>query len=129
VKGPQTSINRLELFRDIEEVPRRSREAIEPRHYDNISRAELVQHPDQLRPAPLGTGDLLFINPGAAGRLERGSLNREILIVGRNAGVPYEHGRSSVSQKSSRNYSLSRQIFATGKSQPLPHPRTLSQNS
>jgi hypothetical protein len=44
-------------------------------------------------------------------------LQREILILGGYSGVSDQHGGANLSQMSSRNILLSRQIFATLKSQ------------
>ena len=55
--------------------------------HDHILLAQLVKEADELRPVAFGPGDFLLIEALAPRRLERGTLELEMLIVGRDAGV------------------------------------------
>jgi hypothetical protein len=51
--GAQASACVVQLLGDIKQVPGRSREPIEPRHYHHVLVADLVEHPRQLGPVAL----------------------------------------------------------------------------
>lgn len=76
---------------DVEQVARRSRQAIEPGDHDHVVVAQLLQHPLELWPGALGARHLLLERPPAPSRLQRSLLKREILVVGGHASIAEEH--------------------------------------
>jgi hypothetical protein len=81
-----------QLLGDLEQVAGRARQAVEARDHDHVALARLVEQAGQLRPVALGAGDLLLVDAPAAGLLEHGALQGEVLVVGADPGVADEHG-------------------------------------
>lgn len=82
----------LKPLRNIEEITGRPSQPVEARDRHDVISPKLVDQPDKLRSVALRSGDLLFINPPTAGHLQGRPLLREILVVGGNARIAYEHG-------------------------------------
>lgn len=80
-----------ELLGDIEQVAGRARQSVEAVDDDDITVAKMVEQPRQLRPAAVRSRELLFIYPRAPGLAERGALQLEVLVVGRDPCVADQH--------------------------------------
>src|SRR4051794_29323002 len=72
---------------DVEEIARRSSQAIEPRHHEHVAGVELGDRPVKLRPIGDRAGNLLLENLGAAGRAQSLDLSPEGLAFARHSGV------------------------------------------
>jgi len=59
---------------------------------DDIVLADLVEQSRELRPRARGARDLLLVDASAAGLLQGGTLQGEVLVVGADAGIADEHG-------------------------------------
>jgi len=91
MKRTQTGSGLRDPVERVQEVARRSREAVKPRHQERVAFAESVDRTAQLRAVGLGSADRLGEN-----LLEsRGALSLDLsanaLAVGRNAGVAENH--------------------------------------
>jgi hypothetical protein len=78
----------------------------------------MVQQAHQFRPVAVRSRELLFINPRAAGLAERGALQLEVLVIGRDPRIADQHCRRP-SQILLQNGCLSRRSFAIAKPQRL----------
>ena len=67
----------------------RPRKAVEPSDDHDVLVPERVKHSGELRTVPLRVRDLLLVEAAAAGRLQRGALQEEIVVVGRDAGAAH----------------------------------------
>ena len=76
-----------DLLAQFKKVTGRAGETVKPGYDDNVAVAQLVEHAAQFRPVGAGTRLLLLEHASAVGRLQCGELQRQILVVGRDAGV------------------------------------------
>jgi hypothetical protein len=83
-----------QLLGSLEQVTGRARQPAKAIDHDHILLAHMVEQAGQLRPVTPHAGELLLVEAPAAGLLERGALQGEVLVVGADPGVAHEHGRS-----------------------------------
>src|SRR3954464_2960477 len=71
------------------------------------SPSHVVGQAGELGPVALRARDLLFIDPLAPGLLQGRALHREVLVVGRDAGIANEHGRGPARGRREASQNLS----------------------
>jgi hypothetical protein len=83
----EASTSIADRFHDLEQIAGGAGQPVELPDGDDIALAKLVEHPVQLWPVTVGSGDLLAEDSFAACLLERFELKSQPLIFGGNAGV------------------------------------------
>src|SRR5450755_548367 len=84
----------LKLADQLDQMPQRAADAIQaPHHQGVLAVAQLLQRPLELRPLRKRSRRGVAEPPGTARRFERVELQREVLLVGRDAGVADQHPR------------------------------------
>jgi hypothetical protein len=93
---------------------------------DHIAAAKMVQQAHQFRTVAVRSQELL-INTRAPGLAERGALQLEVLVIGRDPRITDQHHRR-LSRISSQNGCLSRRSFAIAKTAAFVSLPMLSRN-
>jgi hypothetical protein len=88
----QAGAGLAQLLGDPQQVAGRAGQAVEAGDHGHVALARLVEQAGELRPVAPGAGELLLVDPPAAGLLERGALQGEVLVVGAGPGAAEEHG-------------------------------------
>jgi len=78
-------------FHDLQQIARRSGEAVGFPDGDHVAFAELVDHAVELQPVPIRARDLLAKDAGTARIFERFELNRQLLIFSGDASAANFH--------------------------------------
>ena len=63
-----------EVGGDVDQVPQRAAQPVQPPHHERVARAQRLQHPIQLRALLANTGDVIGEHPPAPGRAQRVAL-------------------------------------------------------
>ena len=66
-QGAQPGAGLAQLLGDLEQVTGRASQAVEAVDHDHVGLAHLVEQAGELRPITPGTGELLLVDPPAAG--------------------------------------------------------------
>jgi hypothetical protein len=93
--GLQASTGIADRFDDIEETSGGACQPVELPDGDDIAIAKLVEHPVQLGPVAICSGDFLAEDACSTGRLESFKLKSQPLIFGGDAGIAYFHWTAS----------------------------------
>jgi hypothetical protein len=69
-----------EIGDDIDQVPQRATQPVQPPHHQRVARPQRLQPPIQLRPPLSYTADVIGERPPAAGRAQRIALEVRVLL-------------------------------------------------
>jgi hypothetical protein len=89
---------------DLDEMLQRPPQPIQPPDHQRVAVSQDFHELQQLRPLALGSALFLFVDPLAASGFQRIFLERQVLVVGRNARVAYLH--ASIVPEVSKEQSL-----------------------